>query len=278
MEGAARAIDRVEKNLEKEIEKVTRGDELPPGVVKLVKVYVAKKRKLSVGDKMAGTPRQQGRRREDPPEEDMPYLPDGTPVDMVLNPLGVPSRMNIGQILETHLGWAAHELGHHGGDAGVRRRDGGRDQGAVSGRRICPRTARRVLYDGRHGRVVRSAGDGGLHLHDEALAPGRRQDPRALASDRTRSSPSSRWAARRSSAASGSAKWKCGRSRRTAPRYTLQELLTVKSDDVDGTVAHLRGDREGREPARTAARRSRSTCWCKELQSLCMDVQLRDEP
>src|SRR5207244_3298991 len=107
--GAARALDRVEKNLEKEIEKVTRGDELPPGVVKLVKVYVAKKRKLSVGDKMAGRHGNKGVVAKIMPEEDMPYLPDGTPVDMVLNPLGVPSRMNIGQVLETHLGWAAQE-------------------------------------------------------------------------------------------------------------------------------------------------------------------------
>src|SRR5690349_17732620 len=112
LEGAARALDRVEKNLEKEIEKVTRGDELPPGVVKLVKVYVAKKRKLSVGDKMAGRHGNKGVVAKIMPEEDMPYLPDGTPVDMVLNPLGVPSRMNIGQILETHLGWAAHALGY----------------------------------------------------------------------------------------------------------------------------------------------------------------------
>ena len=97
--------------LEKEIEKVTRGDELPPGVVKLVKVYVAKKRKLSVGDKMAGRHGNKGVVAKILPEEDMPYLPDGTPVEIVLNPLGVPSRMNIGQILETHLGWAAHALG-----------------------------------------------------------------------------------------------------------------------------------------------------------------------
>src|SRR5207249_7502237 len=85
LEGGARALDRVEKNLEKEIEKVTRGDELPPGVVKLVKVYVAKKRKLSVGDKMAGRHGNKGVVAKIMPEEDMPYLPDGTPVDMVLN-------------------------------------------------------------------------------------------------------------------------------------------------------------------------------------------------
>ncbi|HVZ82966.1 MAG TPA: hypothetical protein VG893_04770, partial [Terracidiphilus sp.] len=88
-----------------------KGDELPPGVIKLVKVYVAMKRKLSVGDKMAGRHGNKGVIARILPEEDMPYLPDGTPVEIVLNPLGVPSRMNVGQILETHLGWAAAGLG-----------------------------------------------------------------------------------------------------------------------------------------------------------------------
>ncbi|MGP8187741.1 MAG: hypothetical protein ACLQKY_16890 [Terracidiphilus sp.] len=91
--------------------KLQKGDELPPGVIKLVKVYVAMKRKLSVGDKMAGRHGNKGVISRILPEEDMPYLPDGTPVEIVLNPLGVPSRMNVGQILETHLGWAAHKLG-----------------------------------------------------------------------------------------------------------------------------------------------------------------------
>src|SRR4030095_13100586 len=88
-----------------------RGDALPPGVIKMVKVYVAVKRKLSVGDKMAGRHGNKGVVSRVLPEEDMPYLPDGTPVEIVLNPLGVPSRMNVGQILETHLGWAARALG-----------------------------------------------------------------------------------------------------------------------------------------------------------------------
>ncbi len=88
-----------------------KGDELSPGVIKMVKVYIAMKRKLSVGDKMAGRHGNKGVIARILPEEDMPYLPDGTPVEIVLNPLGVPSRMNVGQILETHLGWAAHELG-----------------------------------------------------------------------------------------------------------------------------------------------------------------------
>src|SRR4030066_1710197 len=92
---------------EKEIEKVRRGDELPPGVLKRVVVYVATKRKLAEGDKLAGRHGNKGVVARILPEEDMPYMPDGTPVEIVLNPLGVPSRMNVGQILETHLGWAA---------------------------------------------------------------------------------------------------------------------------------------------------------------------------
>jgi DNA-directed RNA polymerase subunit beta len=92
-------------------DKLTKGDELPPGVIKLVKVYIAMKRKLSVGDKMAGRHGNKGVIARILPDEDMPYLEDGTPMEIVLNPLGVPSRMNVGQILETHLGWAGHELG-----------------------------------------------------------------------------------------------------------------------------------------------------------------------
>ena len=88
-----------------------KGDELPPGVIKLVKVYVAMKRKLQVGDKMAGRHGNKGVISRILPVEDMPFLPDGTPVEIVLNPLGVPSRMNVGQILETHLGWAGKLLG-----------------------------------------------------------------------------------------------------------------------------------------------------------------------
>ncbi len=97
---------------EEKIRRMVRGDELPPGVIKMVKVYVAIKRKLQVGDKMAGRHGNKGVVSRILREEDMPYLPDGRPVDIVLNPLGVPSRMNVGQVLETHLGWAAHNLGH----------------------------------------------------------------------------------------------------------------------------------------------------------------------
>ncbi len=107
----SRQIDVLRKITEERKEKLRKGDELPPGVIKLVKCYIAMKRKLSVGDKMAGRHGNKGVIARIVPEEDMPYLPDGTPVEMVLNPLGVPSRMNVGQILETHLGWASKELG-----------------------------------------------------------------------------------------------------------------------------------------------------------------------
>ena len=110
-EMTSRQIDVLRKITNEKIAKMSKGDELSPGVIKMVKVYVAMKRKLSVGDKMAGRHGNKGVIARILPEEDMPYLPDGTPAEIVLNPLGVPSRMNVGQILETHLGWAAHELG-----------------------------------------------------------------------------------------------------------------------------------------------------------------------
>jgi DNA-directed RNA polymerase subunit beta len=109
-EMTSRQIDVLRKIVREKVEKLQKGDELPPGVIKLVKAYVAMKRKLSVGDKMAGRHGNKGVIARILPEEDMPYLNNGTPVEIVLNPLGVPSRMNVGQILETHLGWASHEL------------------------------------------------------------------------------------------------------------------------------------------------------------------------
>ena len=103
--------DLIKVVFDERIDRLKRGDELPPGVIKMVKVYIAMKRKISVGDKMAGRHGNKGVVSSILPEEDMPHLADGTPVDLVLNPLGVPSRMNVGQILEAHLGWAARTLG-----------------------------------------------------------------------------------------------------------------------------------------------------------------------
>src|SRR5207247_1416970 len=104
---------KLEEKAEERIDRILQPDELPPGVIQLVKVYLAEKRKVSVGDKMAGRHGNKGIVARVVPEEDMPFLPDGRPVDIVLNPLGVPSRMNVGQILETHLGWVAKILGFY---------------------------------------------------------------------------------------------------------------------------------------------------------------------
>ncbi len=104
-------VDLIKVVFDERIDRLKRGDELPPGVIKMVKVYIAMKRKISVGDKMAGRHGNKGVVSRMQPEEDMPYLSDGTPVDIVLNPLGVPSTMNVGQILEAHIGWAARNLG-----------------------------------------------------------------------------------------------------------------------------------------------------------------------
>ncbi len=112
VESTSGQVKLIKELFEDKIEKLRGGDELPPGVIKMVKVFVAIKRKLQVGDKMAGRHGNKGVISRILPEEDMPYLEDGTPVDVVLNPLGVPSRMNVGQILEAHLGWAARSLGH----------------------------------------------------------------------------------------------------------------------------------------------------------------------
>ncbi len=111
IDAANRERARIEEKAEDQIDKILQPDELPPGVIQLVKVYLAEKRKISVGDKMAGRHGNKGIIARIVPEEDMPFMPDGTPVDIVLNPLGVPSRMNVGQLLETHLGWAARLLG-----------------------------------------------------------------------------------------------------------------------------------------------------------------------
>jgi len=110
------AVEKLQKRFDSKVEKLQRGDELPPGVMKMVKVFVAVKRKLQPGDKMAGRHGNKGVVSRVVPVEDMPFLPDGTSVDIVLNPLGVPSRMNIGQILETHLGWACAVLGKQVGE------------------------------------------------------------------------------------------------------------------------------------------------------------------
>ena len=174
-----RQVEVIRQLFEEKKEKIRRGDELPPGVIKLVKVYVAMKRKLSVGDKMAGRHGNKGVIARILPEEDMPYLPDGTPVEIVLNPLGVPSRMNVGQILETHLGWAAHALGLYFATPVF---DGATENEIKNwlDRAGLPKGGKTKLYDGMSGDNVRAGRHRRLHLHAQAVAPGRRQDPRAV--------------------------------------------------------------------------------------------------
>jgi DNA-directed RNA polymerase subunit beta len=187
------------------------GDELPPGVNQLVRVYVAQKRKISEGDKLAGRHGNKGVISKILPIEDMPFLADGTPVDIVLNPLGVPSRMNVGQVLETHLGWAAKSgwkttasptgraTGRPGRARAARAPTSPRRCSTVrTARRRSPAcstiqtlsptaTATAPSAAGKahavrrpHRRAVPDPGHGRLHLHPEAAPPGRRQDPRPL--------------------------------------------------------------------------------------------------
>jgi DNA-directed RNA polymerase subunit beta len=274
MEAAQRALDRIEKNLEKEIEKVTRGDELPPGVVKLVKVYVAKKRKLSVGDKMAGRHGNKGVVAKILAEEDMPHLPDGTPVDMVLNPLGVPSRMNIGQVLETHLGWAAHELGVNAATPVFAGATVDEIKGCLREASL-PEDGKSVLNDGRSGEPFDQRVTVGFiymmklsHLVDDKIHA-RSIGPYSLVTQQPlggkaqfggqRFGEMEVWALEAYGAG-----------------YTLQELLTVKSDDVTGRSRIYEAIVKGENPPSPSTPESFNVL-VKELQSLGLDVQLRDD-
>ena len=262
----------VTKNLfEEKKEKIRRGDELPPGVIKLVKVYVAMKRKLSVGDKMAGRHGNKGVIARILPEEDMPYLPDGTPVEIVLNPLGVPSRMNVGQILETHLGWAAHALGLWFATPVF---DGAMEKEIKEwlDRAGLPLSGKVNLYDGMTGEAFEQKTTVGYiymlklsHLVDDKIHA-RSIGPYSLITQQPlggkaqfggqRFGEMEVWALE----AYGSA-------------HILQELLTAKSDDVIGRAkiyeAIVKGD-----ASFTAGLPESFNVLIRELQSLCLDVEL----
>ncbi len=171
-EMTSRQIDVLAKITEERIAKLKKGDELPPGVIKLVKVYIAMKRKLSVGDKMAGRHGNKGVIARIVPEEDMPYLPDGTPVEIVLNPLGVPSRMNVGQILETHLGWAAQALGVHFATPVFDGATRTRNQDTLLEVAGLPHSGKIDALRRHDRRAVRAASHRRLHLHAQAVPPG----------------------------------------------------------------------------------------------------------
>jgi DNA-directed RNA polymerase subunit beta len=266
-----RQVEVIKNLFEEKKEKIRRGDELPPGVIKLVKVYVAMKRKLSVGDKMAGRHGNKGVIARILPEEDMPHLPDGTPVEIVLNPLGVPSRMNVGQILETHLGWAAHALGLYFATPVF---DGATEVEIKNwlDRAGLPKGGKTTLYDGMTGdRFEQDVTVGYIymlklsHLVDDKIHA-RSIGPYSLITQQPlggkaqfggqRFGEMEVWALE----AYGSA-------------HILQELLTAKSDDVTGRAkiyeAIVKGD-----ASFTAGLPESFNVLIRELQSLCLDVEL----
>jgi DNA-directed RNA polymerase subunit beta len=225
-------VEALENEREKRINQLTRGEELPTGVLEMVKVYVATKRNLSVGDKVAGRHGNKGVIARILPEEDMPFLEDGTPVDIVLNPLGVPSRMNVGQILETHLGWACRRLGLRA----ITPPFDGAKEGEIEDlleKAGLPRNGKVTLYDGRTGEAFDEKVTVGVmyimklhHLVDDKIHA-RATGPYSLITQQPlggkaraggqRFGEMEVWALEAYGAAN-----------------VLQELLTVKSDDVDG--------------------------------------------
>ncbi|HVC18903.1 MAG TPA: DNA-directed RNA polymerase subunit beta [Vicinamibacterales bacterium] len=270
-ERTERQVEVIRQLFEEKKEKIRRGDELPPGVIKLVKVYVAMKRKLSVGDKMAGRHGNKGVIARILPEEDMPYLPDGTPVEIVLNPLGVPSRMNVGQILETHLGWAAHALGLYFATPVF---DGAMEQEIKSWLEQAglPKGGKTRLFDGMTGVPFEQDVTVGYiymlklsHLVDDKIHA-RSIGPYSLITQQPlggkaqfggqRFGEMEVWALEAYGAA-----------------HILQELLTAKSDDVTGRAkiyeAIVKGD-----ASFTAGLPESFNVLIRELQSLCLDVEL----
>ncbi len=270
----SRQVKQLEGDFNARIEQFKKGDELPPGVLKIVKVYIAMKRKIQVGDKMAGRHGNKGVISIVVPEEDMPYLPDGSPVDVVLNPLGVPSRMNVGQILETHLGWAAKELDIYVSTPVFE----GASEKEIKELLVeakLPPSGQITLYDGKTGIPFQKPITVGNmyilklhHLVDDKIHA-RSIGPYSLVTQQPlggkaqfggqRLGEMEVWALEAYGAA-----------------YTLQEFLTVKSDDVAGRArvyeAIVKGD-ANLEPGVPES----FHVLIKELQSLGLDVDLIEE-
>ncbi len=264
-------IESLQTFYDEKVGRLRRGDELPPGVIKLVKVYLAIKRKISVGDKMAGRHGNKGVVSRILPEEDMPYLPDGTPIEVVLNPLGVPSRMNVGQILETHLGWSAKALGIYAASPVF---DGATEMEIKELLREAglPENGQSVVYDGRTGDPFKSPVTVGYvymmklhHLVDDKIHA-RSIGPYSLVTQQPlggkaqfggqRLGEMEVWALQAYGAAS-----------------TLQEFLTVKSDDVPGRSRMYEAIVKGENFLEPGLPESFNVL-VKELQSLGLDVEL----
>ncbi len=251
-----------------------QGDELSPGVNMVVRCYIAQKRKISVGDKMAGRHGNKGVVSRILPREDMPYLPDGTPLDIVLNPLGVPSRMNIGQVLEVHLGYAAHQLGWKVATPIFNGANETEIMDLLEGSGL-RRDGKSVLYDGRTGRPFDNPVTVGYvyflklhHLVDDKIHA-RSTGPYSLVTQQPlggkaqfggqRFGEMEVWALEAYGAA-----------------YTLQEILTVKSDDVTGRVRTYEAIVKGQNVPNPGVPEAFKVL-VKELQSLCLDVRVLDE-
>jgi DNA-directed RNA polymerase subunit beta len=256
---------RIERN------KIAAGDELQPGILQMAKVYVAKKRKLQVGDKMAGRHGNKGIVSKIVPLEDMPFLPDGAPVDLVLNPLGVPSRMNLGQLYETALGWAARKLGVHFATPIF---DGAswNQVGDYLEQAGLPRTGKTVLYDGRTGEAFQNEVTVGIiymmklsHLVEDKIHA-RSIGPYSLITQQPlggkaqfggqRLGEMEVWALEAYGAA-----------------HTLQEMLTLKSDDVQGRAKMYESLVKGENLPNPGIPESFNVL-VRELQGLCLDVKL----
>ena len=282
-EMTSRQIAVHEKITEERIAKLRKGDELPPGVIKQVKCYIAMKRKLSVGDKMAGRHGNKGVIARIVPEEDMPFLPDGTPVEIVLNPLGVPSRMTVGQILETHLGWAAQALGvkfatpvfDGATEKDIKSRLAAAKELALD-KRLYDGSGKVQLWDGISGQPFEQPVTVGYiymlklsHLVDEKIHA-RSIGPYSLITQQPlggkaqfggqRFGEMEVWALEAYGAA-----------------YVLQELLTAKSDDVYGRAKIYEAIVKGEAAAEPGVPESFNVL-IRELQSLCLDVELMKKP
>jgi len=272
IEGAAREQIRVlQAARDEKITKLRRGDELPPGVIKMVKVYIAMKRKLSVGDKMAGRHGNKGVVSIIVPEEDMPYTEDGTHVDLILNPLGVPSRMNVGQILETHLGWAAKQL-HWSVATPVF--DGATEEDIKTALRQAglPEDGRVTLYDGKTGLPFDQKVVVGQiymmklhHLVDDKIHA-RSTGPYSLVTQQPLGGKA-QFGGQRLGEMEVWALEAYGAAR------TLQEMLTVKSDDVVGRTRMYEAIVKGENTLEASLPESFNVL-VKELQSLALDVEL----
>ncbi|HKQ97515.1 MAG TPA: DNA-directed RNA polymerase subunit beta [Candidatus Polarisedimenticolia bacterium] len=271
-ERTERKIQILKRLHEEKIAQLRKGDELAPGVIKMVKVFVAMKRKLSVGDKMAGRHGNKGVIARILPPEDMPYLPDGTPVEIVLNPLGVPSRMNVGQILETHLGWAASALGLHFATPVF---DGATEKEIKDylKQAALPNSGKTTLHDGKTGEAFDQKVTVGYiymlklsHLVDDKIHA-RSIGPYSLITQQPlggkaqfggqRFGEMEVWALEAYGAAN-----------------ILQELLTAKSDDVYGRTKIYEALVKGETTVDPGLPESFNVL-VRELQSLCLDIELR---